>query len=189
MAMNVASTLATLFEDCQAVTELVGLGPDVEAAKTAVHLVETAEDLFKIFRTDVNAGDVSILNLLSIMDAKLLELQTKATHCRTMIQNVNASPGTVSLKSYMQAHNKGSTNVNLFKPSFTSEDLTKALEEFHTAAADNIKPKIISAQKMGKGKRCIRMGRICGPITRNPKNYSDEVVETARHLIKIMQNI
>jgi hypothetical protein len=71
MSMDLANQLHKLLEDNQRMANLVGLGADVEAAKSALKGVETAEDLYEIYKTDVAPGCMSVRNLIAVLDERL----------------------------------------------------------------------------------------------------------------------
>lgn len=189
MAMNVAALLEGLFKDCEGVAGMVGLKREVDDARSAVALVETADDLCKIIRTDGAPGDISMLKLLAVLEVRVENLLEKGNHCRTLLRNIKDDPSLMSLKKYMQEESMGSVDINLFAPTFTAEDLKLAQMKFHDSAPETVKLKIVAAQKKGQGKRINSMRAICAPITRNTKNYTPECVEAAVELLKIIEHV
>lgn len=190
MSLDLANQLCKLLEDSQRMAGLVGLGADVEAARSALKGVETADDLYNIYRTDVPTGAMSIRNLLAVLDDRLQELQCTSTHCRDRIRMTNTSPHVESLHKLMSDKKKGATDIRLYHPVFNSNDLDKALTEFQNVMGDNVKPKIEHAMKRGKGVRCPRLGGICKPVISNSKkNYSPAQIAAAKSLVNVMRNI
>lgn len=190
MSMDLANQLYKVLEDNQRVGELVGLGSDIETAKSALKSVETAEDLYQIYRTDVPPGAMSVRNLIAVLNERLQELHSTSGHCRERIRMTNESPQIASLHKIMADKKKGSTEVKLYQPSCSSSDFDKALAEFQTVMGDNVKPKIEHALKKGKGARCARLGGVCKPVISNSKkSYSPAQIAAAKGLISVIRSI
>lgn len=190
MSMDLANQLFKLLEDNQRMADLIGLGPDVEAAKSALKSVETSEDLYQIYRTDVAPGAMSVRNLIAVLDERLQDLHSTSGHCRERIRMTNESPHVASLHRTMAEKKKGATDVRLYHPSCSSSDFDKALTEFQSVMGDNVKPKIEHALKKGKGLRCTRLGGVCKPvITNSKKSYSPAQIQAAKSLMSVIRNI
>ena len=190
MSIDLANQLFKLLEDTTRMANLVGLGGDVEAAKSALKGVETAEDLYQIYRTDVAPGAMSIRNLVIVLDERLNEIHSTSGHCRERMKMVNESAHISSLHRVMAEKKKGATDIRLYHPSCNAGDFDKALAEFQSVMGDNVKPKIEYALKKGKGIRCTRLGGVCKPvITNNKKNYSPGQIAAAKGLLSVMRNI
>ena len=190
MSIELASQLSKLLSDVQRMADLVGLGADVEVAKSALKSVETSEDLYQIYRTDVAPGSMSIRNLIAVLDERLHDLHSTSGHCRDRIRMVNESPHVTSLHRIMADKKKGSTEIKLYHPSATSTDFEKALTEFQNVMGDNVKPKIEYALKKGKGARCTRLGGVCKPVISNSKkSYSPAQIQAAKSLMNVIRNI
>lgn len=190
MSMDLANQLYKLLEDTQRTADLVGLGADVEAAKTALKNVETSEDLIQIYRTDVTPGNMSIRNLIAVLDDRLEGLYSASAFCRDRIRMTKDSPHIASLHKLMADKKKGSTDIRLYHPSCTSADFDKALSEFQNVMGDNVKPKIEHALKKGKGARCTRLGGVCKPVIANSKkSYSPAQITAAKSLVSVIRNI
>lgn len=190
MSIELAKQLYKLLEDCHRTAELVGLGADVEAAKVALKGVETSEDLYQIYRTDVSPGSMSILNLIAALDERLENLYAASAFCRDRIRMTRTSAHVSSLHKMMADKKKGSIDIKLYQPACTSSDFDKALKEFQNAMGDNVKPKIENAIKKGKGVRCMKLKGICKPvITNSKKNYSPNQIDTAKALVHVIHNM
>lgn len=190
MSMDLANQLVRLLDDNRRMAELVGLGGDVEAAISALKSVETSEDLYQIYRTDVPIGAMSVRNLIAVLDERLQDLHSTSGHCRERIRMTNDSPHIASLHKIMAEKKKGSTEVKLYHPSSTSTDFEKALTEFQSVMGDNVKPKIENALKKGKGIRCTKLGGVCKPVISNSKkSYSPAQIAAAKSLMTVIRNI
>ena len=188
--MDLANQLYKVLEDVQRMAELVGLSADVEAAKSALKSVETAEDLYQIYRTDTATGQMSVRNLIAVLDERLQDLHSTSGHCRERIRMTNSSPHIASLHKIMADKKKGATDIRLYHPSSTASDFEKALTEFQNVMGDNVKTKIEHALKKGKGMRCIRLGGVAKPvITNSKKSYSPAQITAARGLISVIKSI
>lgn len=172
-------------------SELVGLSADVEAAISALKSVETAEDLFQIYRTDTAPGQMSIRNLIAVLDERLQDLHSTSGHCRERIRMTNSSPHIASLHKIMADKKKGATDIRLYHPSSSASDFEKALTEFTTVMGEDIKPKIEQALNKGKGQgRCNRLRGIAKPVINNSKkSYSTAQITAAKGLVSIIKNI
>jgi hypothetical protein len=185
--MQIAHLIIKLLEDCHRMADTLGLTNDVNAAKAALKNVETEEDLYQIYRTDVPIGQMSIRNLIAVLTDGLNDMHTSSEHCLRRIQMTLDSPYVVSMHKRMADKKKGSTEICLYKPSANASDLEKSLEEFGSTMGDNIKPKIEIALKKGKGARCEKLMGIAKPIIGNAKKtYSPAQIAAAK---KLMLNI
>ena len=190
MSLDLASQLCKLLEDNQRMAEVVGLGGDVEAAKSALKGVETAEDLYQIYRTDVAPGSMSIRNLIAALDERLQDIHSNSGHCRERIRMTLESPHVASLHKMIADKKKGSTDVRLYHPSSTAKDFEAALNEFVGVMGDNVKPKIEGALKKGKGVRCAKLLQIIRPVTNNSKKTSSPAqIEAGKKLAAIIRSI
>lgn len=190
MSIEIANQLCRLLDDTQRMADLVGLGPDVEAARSALKGVETAEDLYQLFRTDVAPGVISIRNLIAVLDERFKDLNSTSGHCLERIRMTLESPHIASLTKVMGEKKKGSTDVRLYHPMCTSKDFDTALTEFQGVMGDNVKPKIEGALKKGRGIRCVRLGGICKPVISNSKKtYSPAQIDAAKKLMSAIRSI
>jgi hypothetical protein len=190
MSIELSRQIHDLLTDCSRMAAIVGLQADVDAAKSALNGVETAEDLYNIYRTDVPPGAMSIRNLLAFLDSRLKELHTSSGHCRNLIELLNNSAHVHSLHTLMAAGKKGSTDVSLYHPSSSAKDLDKALTDFQKAMGENLKPRVNVALKRGKGRRCGSLLKICLPICANTKKtYSGAQMEAAKALAHAIKNV
>ena len=190
MSLDLANQLFKLLEDSHRIADVVGLGADVEAAKSALKGVETADDLYQIYRTDVAPGAMSIRNLIAVLDERLQDLHSTSGHCRERIRMTFESPHIASLTKIMAEKKKGATDVRLYHPSSTSKDFEAALAEFLGVMGDNVKPKIEGALKKGKGVRCAKLLQIIRPVTTNSKKTNSPAqIEAGKKLAAIIRSI
>lgn len=190
MSLDLAHQLVKLLEDNTRMANLIGLGADIEAAKSALKGVETADDLYEIYKTDVAPGCMSVRNLIAVLKERLLDIHSTSGHCMERIRMTMESPHISSLHKIMADKKKGSTEVRLYHPSCSGSDLEKALAELQKVVGDNLKPKIEGAMKKGKGQRCGKLVGICKPIiTNSKKNYSPSQIDSAKKLITIIKSV
>lgn len=189
MSMQLAQAFDQTLTDILPMSELVGMKADIEAAKNILKTVETADDLYAIYRTDVPAGHMSIRNLLAVLLERMSEIQCRSSYAIERIKMTLSSSHVESLHKNMKDKKKGDTTVNLYQPTYTASDLEKAMNEFKDVMGDGVKPKFEYALKKGKGLRCTRLHGICKPVILNSKkNYSEQQINTAKTLAKIMRH-
>jgi hypothetical protein len=170
-------------------SELVGMKADVEHARQLLKSVETAEDLYALYRTDVPAGSMSIRNLLAVLLERMDEINCRSSYAISRIKMTLQSSHVESLHKVMKDKKKGDTNVNLYQPNFNANDLDKAMNEFKDVMGDTLKPKFDHALKKGKGLRVVRLHGICKPVIQNSKkNYSEQQINSAKNLAKVMRH-
>lgn len=190
MSLDLSHQIIKLLEDNTRMAVLMGLGSDVEAAKSALKGVETAEDLYEIYKTDVAPGCMSIRNLIAALKERLQDVNSTSGHCIDRIRMVMESPHIASLHKIMADKKKGSTDVRLYHPSSSGSDLEKALAEFQKVMGDNFKPRVDGAVKKGKGLRCAKLVGICKPVALNGKKvYSQNQIDAAKKLISIIKSV
>lgn len=71
MSMDIANQIYNTLNGDSRMIELVGLSNDVQAALSALRSVETVEDLCEIYKSDVKAGEMSVRNLIAVLDSRL----------------------------------------------------------------------------------------------------------------------
>ena len=189
MSMQLAQMLDQTLMDILPMSELVGMKGDVEAARQLLKTIETADDLYSIYRTDVSTGSMSIRNLLAVLLERLDEIHCRSSYGIQRIKMTLASSHIESLHKTMKDKKKGDTTVNLYQPNFSASDLEKAMNEFKDSMGDSAKPKFEYAMKKGKGLRCARLHGICKPVIVNSKkNYSESQIASAKTLAKVMRH-
>lgn len=159
MSIQLASTFDQALSDILPMSELVGMKADVEAARQLLKTVETADDLYTIYRTDVPAGSMSIRNLLAVLLERMNEISCRSSYAIERIKMTLGSSHVESLHKVMKDKKKGDTTVNLYQPTYTAYDLDKAMNEFKDIMGDNVKPKYDYALK--KGKVCFPILNLC----------------------------
>jgi len=191
MSLDLANLLRSTLEVDPRTVELVGLGPDVQGAVAALRAVETAEDLFKIYKTDVPPGDLSVRNLLEVLRCRLQDVHNSTGFLRDKIAGVLSSPYVASLEQAMGDQAKGSTDIKLFNPTNTETHLNKAIKEFEEQMKNTTtKVKVENALKKGRGLRLQRLRLVCKPVTVNAKKaYTREQVNSAAALLKCMRSL
>lgn len=189
MSIQLSQTFDQTLTDILPMSELAGMKADVEHARQLLKTVETAEDLYTIYRTDVPAGSMSIRNLLAVLLERMEEINCRSSYAIQRIKMTLQSPHVESLHKVMKDKKKGDTNVNLYQPSYTAGDLDKAMNEFKDVMGDAVKPKFEYALKKGKGLRVLRLHGICKPVIQNSKkNYSEQQISSAKNLSKVMRH-
>lgn len=189
MSIQLAQMLDQTLTDILPMSEFVGMKQDVEAARQLLKTVETADDLYAIYRTDVPAGSMSIRNLLAVVLERMEEINCRSSYAIQRIKMTLQSSHVESLHKVMKDKKKGDTNVNLYQPSFTASDLEKAMTEFKDVMGEGVKPKFEYALKKGKGLRCTRLHGICKPVILNSKkNYNEQQISSAKALAKVMRH-
>lgn len=188
MSIELAQTLDKTLEDILPMADLVGMRADVEAARRHLKVVETADDLFAIYRTDVPAGNMSVRNLLAVILERMDEVNCRSGYAIQRIKMTLGSAHIESLHKLMKDKKKGDITANLYQPTYSASDLEKAMETFKESMGDGLKPKFEYAQKKGKGARCLRLTGICKPVIANSKkNYSSAQTDAAKNLAKVMR--
>jgi hypothetical protein len=189
MSIQLSQMFDQTLTDILPMSELVGMKGDVEAARQLLKSVETADDLYAIYRTDVPAGNMSIRNLLAVILERMDEIHCRSSYAIQRIKMTLSSAHLESLHKIMKDKKKGDTAVNLYQPTYSANDLEKAMTEFKDVMGDNAKPKFEYAMKKGKGLRCARLHGICKPVILNSKkNYSDQQIASAKALAKVMRH-
>lgn len=189
MSIQLAQTFDQALADILPMSELVGMKADVEAARQILKTVETADDLYAIYRTDVPAGSMSIRNLLAVLLERMDEINCRSAYAIQRIKMTLGSSHVESLHKVMKDKKKGDTTANLYQPSYSAADLEKAMNDFKDVMGETVKPKFEYAQKKGKGLRCARLHGICKPVILNSKkNYSEQQISSAKTLAKIMRH-
>jgi hypothetical protein len=189
MSIELAQTLDKTLEDILPMADLVGMRADVEAARNHLKTVETSDDLFAVYRTDVPAGNMSVRNLLAVIMERMTEVHCRAGYAIQRIEMTLKSAHVESLHKLMKDKKKGDIAVNLYQPTYTASDLEKAMETFKETMGDGLKPKLVYAEKKGKGLRCARLFAISKPVTANSKKtYSSAQIDAAKNLIKVMRH-
>lgn len=77
MSMDIATQIYNTLNGDPRMIELVGLSADVQAAMSALRSVETADDLYEIYRSDVKAGEMSVRNLIAVLNGRLQEIHSR----------------------------------------------------------------------------------------------------------------
>lgn len=77
MSMEIANQIYNTLNGDPRMIELVGLSSDVQAAMSALRSVETADDLYEIYRSDVKPGEMSVRNLIAVLNNRLQEIHSR----------------------------------------------------------------------------------------------------------------
>jgi|LakMenEpi03Aug12_release.lakeMendotaPanAssembly.Ray.scaffolds.fasta_scaffold173147_2 hypothetical protein len=189
MSIQLAQTLDQALADILPMSELVGMKADVEHARQLLKSVETAEDIYAIYRTDVPTGSMSIRNLLAVLLDAMDNINCRSAYALQRIKMTLQSSHVESFHKVMKDKKKGDVNVNLYQPSFNASDLDKAVNDFKDVMGDTVRPKVEYALKKGKGLRVTRLHSICKPVVQNSKKtYSEQQIASAKNLSKVMRH-